>query len=45
MADDKNEPTMGLGTMIIGLIIVGFFFAGPGWYLWNVGVKVLLMIA
>lgn len=40
MAEDKTEP-MGLGTMIVSLIIVGFLCAGPGWYLWIGGTKII----
>jgi len=40
MAENKPE-LMGLGAMIISLIIVGFLFAGPGWYLWMGGTKII----
>jgi hypothetical protein len=39
MAENKSEP-MGLGMMIVSLSIVGFIFAGPGWYMWAAGPKI-----
>jgi len=40
MAEQKVEP-MNLGVMVIGLSVVGFLFAGPGWYLWMIGPKII----
>ncbi len=40
MAEQKAEP-MRLSMMIISLSIVGFLLAGPGWYLWMTGIKII----
>jgi len=40
MAEQKAEP-MRISMMIVSLSIVGFLLAGPGWYLWMTGIKII----
>jgi hypothetical protein len=37
----QAQQQASIGIIIIGMVIVGTFFAGPGWYLWYGGHKVI----